>query len=120
MSEAWLYRLFGKGAPAEDLERQKNRRLGLVCPHCGAPSKIRSSHQNSLIYAEQLRHCKNPLCGHVWVVGIYPIRTLVLPAVPNPEIDIPLSRHIQRNAIELYLSRYDATEQPDIFTGSDA
>ena len=110
-------RLFGGPAASGKLERPDGQRWGRVCPHCGAPSKIRSSQQITPSYAEQLRWCENPLCGHIWVDSIEAVRTLSPPAVPNPEINIPLSRHIRRDQVVALMNQ---SEQFDIFDQESA
>ena len=103
-------RLFGGAAATGKLERPDGQRWGRVCPHCGAPSKIRSSQQITPSYAEQLRWCENPLCGHIWVDSIEAVRTLSPPAVPNAEINIPLSRHIRRAQVVAALNQLEQQE----------
>ena len=111
-------RLFGGGnSPAAmgTLERPEGQRWGRVCPHCGGPSKIRSSQQITPAYSEQLRLCENPLCGHIWIDGVEAVRTLSPSSVPNPEIHIPLSRHIRREQVAATMKQ---SEQMDIFGGT--
>lgn len=109
----WL-RLLGRGSAAETgtIERPEHMRIGRACPHCKGPSIIRSSKQISAMYSEQLRHCENPLCGHVWVDGIESLRTLSPSAIPDPQIRIPLSTHIKRERV---VASLNAEEQLDIF-----
>lgn len=102
----WLHRLLGHtGAATGNLQRPAGERWGRICPHCKAPSKIRSSQQVTAVYYEQLRVCENPLCGHVWVDGIEAVRTLSPSAVPDAEISIPFSKHIRRDQIVASMSR---------------
>ena len=94
------------------LERPEGCRWGRVCPHCGAPSNVRTSTQITKVYAEQLRICQNPLCGHVWVDALHAIRTLSPSAVPDANTRIPLSRHIKRGLVVDAMRQED---QLDIF-----
>lgn len=94
------------------LERPENQRWGRVCPHCKGPCRIRSSAQITPAYREVLCQCENPLCGHVWIDGIGPVRTLSPSAVPDPDIKIPLSRHVRR---EMVVAVMRQEEQLDIF-----
>ena len=114
MSTPLWQRLFDGGSAATKLERPDGQRWGRVCPHCGGPSKIRSSKQITPSYAEQLRWCENPLCGHVWVDAIEAVRTLSPSAVPAPDINIPLSRHIRREQVVAVMHQ---AEQLDLYGG---
>ena len=110
-------RIFGAAdSPAANgtLERPEGQRWGRTCPHCGAPSVIRSSQQITKLYSEQLRICQNHLCGHVWVDGLESVRTLSPSAIPDPGIHIPMSRHVKR---ELVIATMSQAEQQDLFPG---
>ena len=108
----FLSRLLGNTSAATGkLQRPAGERWGRVCPHCGGPSKIRSSQQITPVYSEQLRTCENVLCGHVWIDGIEAVRTLSPSSVPNQEINIPFSRHIRREQIVAAM----AVDQADLF-----
>lgn len=111
-----LQRLFGltSSAATGTLERPEGQRWGRVCPHCKGPSKVRSSAQVTPTYRELLCYCENPLCGHVWIDGIEPVRTLSPSAVPDPGVRIPLSPHIRRAGVTAVMQQ---EEQLDIFTG---
>lgn len=108
-------RLFGgANSPAAQgkLERPEGQRWGRRCPHCKGPSKIRSSTQVTPVYSEQLRLCENPLCGHIWIDSVEATRTLSISSTPDPEIQIPLSRHIRRDQVVAALHQ---TEQQELF-----
>ncbi|MCL6619953.1 MAG: ogr/Delta-like zinc finger family protein [Thermomonas hydrothermalis] len=81
------------------LVRQRGQRWGRCCPHCGAPSRIRSSRQETPIYSEVLRVCQNPLCGHVWLDAVEALRTLSPSAIPNPDVRLLPSRHIRPDVV---------------------
>ena len=116
MSGSTLWqRMFGganSAAAQGTLERPQGQRWGRRCPHCKGPSKIRSSTQVTPAYSEELRLCKNPLCGHIWIDGVEAIRTLSMSSTPDPEIHIPLSRHIRREQI---VSTLNQLEQQELF-----
>jgi hypothetical protein len=39
--------------------------------------------------------CKNPGCGHIFVAGLEVLRTLSPSAIPNPSVNIQLSKHVR-------------------------
>ena len=62
-----------------------------ICPHCESTCLTRKTEQITRMYREITFVCNNIECGHVFVTSLAPIRTLSPSAMPNPEIDIPLS-----------------------------
>lgn len=112
--QSLLQRLFGLSSAAATgtFTRPEGSRWGRVCPHCKGPSKIRSSHQITPAYSEQLRVCANPLCGHIWIDGVEAVRTLSPSSVPDADIRIPLSQHIRRDQVVAQMRQED---QLDIF-----
>lgn len=75
------------------------RSPGTRCPHCKTTARARTSTELSLMYREITYVCNNLECGHVWVCGLEPRRTLSPSAIPDPEIDIPLSRHVAKRQL---------------------
>ena len=112
MSMPWWKRIFS-GEEAPNIERPEGQRWGRVCPHCGAPSKIRSSRQITTAYAEQLRWCENPLCGHIWIDSVEALRTLSPSAIPNHEINIPLSPHVRREQVVAVMQQPEPRKPPE-------
>ncbi|MFG6711169.1 ogr/Delta-like zinc finger family protein [Burkholderia pseudomallei] len=66
-------------------------RITISCPTCLGKAKARSSRMMSRTLREITYRCENDNCGHVYVANLEVVRTLVPSAVPNPEVDIPLS-----------------------------
>jgi hypothetical protein len=83
------------------------RGMSVTCPHCGGGSLTRGSKQLTPIYREQTCVCKNPICGHAFVVGVTALRTLSPSAMPNPDVRLPYSTHVRRR--ELTASLREAT-----------
>jgi hypothetical protein len=42
--------------------------------------------------------CKNPGCGHIFVTGLEVLRTLSPPAIPDPGVNIQLSKHARNTS----------------------
>ncbi len=60
------------------------------CPHCGTRAIIRRSEQITALVREADYRCDNDACGHVFVVAIEVVRTIVPSATPNALIRLPL------------------------------
>jgi hypothetical protein len=76
----------------------------MACPHCKSAARARTSTQLSPLFREVTYQCANLFCGHVWVCGLEAIRTLSPSAKPDPEINIPLSPHVQRRVLAQQLN----------------
>lgn len=66
------------------------------CPHCYSLCLIRKSYQVSVLYRELTFVCQNVDCGHVFVAGLSPVRTLSPSAIPADDIKLPFSSHINK------------------------
>lgn len=86
----------------------------MCCPHCKSTASVRTSTQLSPLYREATYVCRNSHCGHVFVVGLEAVRTLSPSAMPDPDVDIPLSRHIRHREmvqqLQLSMEEHDATD----------
>lgn len=71
----------------------------MKCPHCSTRSTIRSSEQISPLLQRSYCRCKNLLCGHTFTVLSQVSETLVQSAMPNPNIQIPISSRKQLEAL---------------------
>lgn len=77
-------------------EARSPNRLRMRCPHCGAQANCRNSESMSLLLKELTFVCTNfSQCGHVFVSNLEVVRTLSPSAIPNPEVNIPLSPHVR-------------------------
>lgn len=77
----------------------------IVCPHCDAPAVTRTSEQMSPLLRKSWHWCQNRECGHRFASFTEIRYTLSPPATPRPGVALPLSRHVQRAALqELLLS----------------
>ncbi|MGO1072691.1 ogr/Delta-like zinc finger family protein [Lysobacter sp. CA199] len=74
------------------------------CPHCKGKASARTSVELSLLYREVTYVCLYSLCGHVFVAGLEAIRTLSPSAMPDPEVDLPLSPHVRQHQLARQLS----------------
>jgi hypothetical protein len=79
------------------------------CPHCRAPSAVRSSEELSPLLRLLYFRCRNDMCGHVFIAHLEAVRTVSPSAIPNPEIQLPLSPHIRRAAL---LAQLDMFQEP--------
>ncbi|PKR55071.1 ogr/Delta-like zinc finger family protein [Thalassospira marina] len=62
------------------------------CPHCNCGCRTVKSLQQSPLYREITFVCKNPECGHRFVVEMSPVRTITASQIPNPTIQLPMCR----------------------------
>lgn len=76
-----------------------SRGLTMHCPHCAGAATVRTSLRQTAIYREITYMCRDPMCGHVFVCGLEVVRTLSPASKPNPEINLPLSRHVRRREL---------------------
>lgn len=65
------------------------------CPHCLTRATARSSRDMSLTFREVTFQCNNTACGHTYVVNMEFARTLSPSAMPNLELNLPLSPHVR-------------------------
>ncbi|MBC7907015.1 MAG: ogr/Delta-like zinc finger family protein [Rhodospirillaceae bacterium] len=61
------------------------------CPHCGCHARTLKSDQITPTYREIRYACTNKACAHIFVADLSVVRTLVPSALPNPQVNIPLS-----------------------------
>lgn len=74
-------------------------RVGIRCPHCGHRATARTSAAITRLYREITYRCENDRCGHVYVASLEVRRTLSPSAIPNPAVQIELSRHVRRREL---------------------
>lgn len=86
-------------------------RGGTACPHCKHNARIRKSEQMTPVYREVTLICTNEHCGHVFVCALEAIRTLSPSAVPDPEVNLPMSKHVRVREIAHQMQT--AMEQAD-------
>lgn len=72
---------------------------GMSCPHCKHAARARTSTQLSALFREVTYVCANTDCGHVFVCGLEAIRTLSPSAIPDPEVNLPFSRHVRQREL---------------------
>jgi len=72
---------------------------GMNCPHCKHSARARTSTQLSPMFREVTYTCLNTDCGHVFVCGLEAIRTLSPSSIPDPEINLPFSRHVRQREL---------------------
>ncbi len=74
--------------------------MRVICPHCTRETVIRKTRQLTSQCREVTCHCSNELCGCVFVAEVTPVRILSPSAVPNANVFIPLSTHIDLARIQ--------------------
>lgn len=99
-------RSFGKSAtvkrgrdvtlPPKKLRRESSR---MSCPHCGASCINRTSMQMSTLCRMNIYCCTNHECGHTFKAHIEIVCTISPSATPNPSVNLPLSRHVNRSML---------------------
>lgn len=65
--------------------------MRLLCPHCQSNAHIRTSLQVSPVLREMTMVCKDPECGHTFIVHAEAARTLSPSAKPDPDVHLPIS-----------------------------
>lgn len=93
-------------------------RLGIKCAHCGTRSTVTRMVEVTADLVELSYRCTNIRCGHNFVVAAQTIRTIVLPAVINPAVKIPLSSRIDRQAIERAMASLPTASEPSEASGT--
>lgn len=70
-----------------------------ICPHCRSKANVRNSRQLTLTLRELFLVCTNIQCGHTFMTGAEVLRTISPSANPDPSVQIPLGRNVNRSAI---------------------
>ncbi|AZY54377.1 transcriptional regulator [Bordetella avium] len=65
--------------------------MGQHCPHCGQFATVRTSEAASPLVRVLYFQCRDLTCGHTWVSHLEIVRTITPAALPNPNLNIPLS-----------------------------
>ncbi|MDZ5456980.1 ogr/Delta-like zinc finger family protein [Azohydromonas lata] len=85
-------------------QRGGRMRLGFFCPHCGCRSTGRNNRYLSPLLMELTFVCNNLQCGHIYVAQIEAVRSLSPSSIPRTDIQLPLSQHVRRGALNAVLS----------------
>ena len=78
-------------------------RVTIKCPHCTSRARAVKSREMTVTMREVTYQCTNVLCGHTYVAGLEVMRTLSPSAMPNPQVNIPLSPHVERRLLTVQL-----------------
>lgn len=70
------------------------KNISLSCPHCLSRARAYKSRLLSVLFKEISYACTDPDCGYSFVANLEIARTLSLPSVANPDINIPLSQRL--------------------------
>ncbi len=70
--------------------------VSMRCPHCQSRAQARTSKALSSTMREITYACRNHECAFVWVATLEATRVISPSAVPNTEVQLPLSPHIKR------------------------
>ncbi|WP_082818860.1 ogr/Delta-like zinc finger family protein [Cupriavidus nantongensis] len=92
-------------------------RLSIKCPHCRARAAFVKSREMSLTMREVTYRCTNEYCGHVYVANLEVCRTLSPSSIPDPQVHIPLSRHVRRDRLHAVLEGAAAAPDNDAAAG---
>jgi len=69
----------------------RQRHSMIPCPHCHAPSYIRTSEMVTPTSKDLFCLCMNPDCGFTWKAQMSIVYGLSPSAIPNPQLDIPMA-----------------------------
>lgn len=105
--------------PARQQRRHQGRELRyegtrMECAHCGAKSVIRHGRVVSKTMREVIYQCTNVECGHCFVVMAETVRSLTPSAIPDPTVNIPLSKHVRRGMLRVLLDNAQEAEHEPI------
>lgn len=81
--------------------------MRILCPECGAKSCIQKSNRMSVTYSDLYCSCKDPECGHTFVMNLSFSHTLSPSAKTASQMAINLVRSLapeQRKELQLELS----------------
>ncbi len=78
----------------------KFSRLGIPCPHCQSRASGDKVRRITRTLSEVTYRCSNVRCGCNFVVSVETVRMLTLPSIPDPTVNVPLSPHIRRGALQ--------------------
>jgi hypothetical protein len=73
--------------------------MRMRCPHCKSSASIRTSTEITVLLREMSLICSNPACGHTFIAATEINRTLSPSAIPDPNVRLPLSKHVQRREL---------------------
>lgn len=90
-----------------------NMALHCLCPHCKTPASIRGSREITPLVRRASYECRNPACGHSFVVHVAVTRTLSPSAKPNPAIYLPIAE-VTRSAIAQHPSMSEDESGPAV------
>lgn len=76
---------------AGDDPNLRQRHSMIACPHCNAPSVIRTSEMVTPTSKDLFCLCQNPDCGFTWKGQISIVYGLSPSAIPNPHVEIPMA-----------------------------
>ena len=80
-----------------DAERRSGpSRLSIDCPHCSAPSRVRTSRGLTPLVRTAHLQCTNLDCGHTFSAQIEITHTISPSRLPNPAIILPVAPPRQR------------------------
>jgi len=80
------------------MKRSAPRLPHIRCPHCGSQAFARTGGKTDTTYREVYYYCREALsCGHVFVVGMEILRTIRPSAMPNPEVQLPITSYRPAN-----------------------
>lgn len=73
--------------------------MRLVCPHCGEPTRIRTTKTLSPIYREAYVQCTKPECGWSGKARVEIAETFNPSRQPNPDVRLQLSPKVRESLL---------------------
>ena len=74
--------------PGTQAEIPHQARLGMACPHCGGPARIRTSRSLTRTYRQISFQCLDAACGHTFGAELTVTHTISPSARPNPDVQL--------------------------------
>ena len=92
--------------------RSHQLRLGIACPHCNGPSRVRSSRGITSTYRQLFMACLDPECGHTFGVELTVTHTISPSAKPNPDVSLRTAPPRRRGGSDLPTPANDDVPEP--------
>ncbi len=95
-------------------------RIGIACPHCGGPTKVRTSRGITPTYRQQELYCKDIDCSFVFGVELSITHAIRPSFRPNPAVELRMapSRRWVSNDVGLSAAN-DDTRGPEVLRAAN-
>jgi hypothetical protein len=85
--------------------------FSMACPHCKAKARVNASREQSTMVRLLVFSCTNFECGHVFTALLSVEKTLSPSAIPDGDLNIPLSPHIRGEILRRQIDMFQPKEE---------